>query len=129
MQQQKVARLLAIGYTRKMAADATGYSERQVYRLCDDTDFDAYVQHLHQYAWQQIEPGIMANAALAVKLQQQVFLGDLNPKDPRWREASRLLDRLLDRLLYVEPPPDGTGKAGPAAAIQVNIGGGTSSAE
>lgn len=125
VQQRNAARLLAIGYTVAMAAKATGYSVRQIYRLNNDPDFDDYVQALHAYAWQRVEPGIMANALLAITVQRQMFLGEITASDERYREASKLIDRLLDRLLYIEPPPpaDSEGSVGPTAAVQVNVNG------
>lgn len=119
--QRSVARLLAIGYPQTAAAEALGQNLRTVQRWCADEQFEAYIDRLYQTAWERVEPGIMANVELAIEVQRQMLRGEVKPNDPRYREAARLLDRILDRLLYVEPASAGGDAAGIAAVSAVNV--------
>lgn len=117
--QRLAARMRAIGYTQQQTAEAVGVELRTVQRWEEKPDFVEFVQALHEAAWQRIEPGIMANVALAVDVQREMLLGKVKADDKRYLAAQRLIDRILDRLLYVEPAPAeaGSGKAGTTVNI------------
>lgn len=97
------ARLLAIGCSQQYTADQVGVVLRTVQNWCADPEFDNVRQELQELAWASVEPTIMANVQHALEVQRMVFRGDLNAGDKRYIAAEKLIYRMLDRLLYVEP--------------------------
>lgn len=130
VKQRLVARLRAIGYTQQSSADQVGVDLTTVQRWEDIDAYVAYEQELHQAAWERIEPGIMANVALAVEVQRDMLLGLVPANDKRYLEARRLIDRIVNRLLYVEPqqPTPPAQPAAPSSTVNVSIGGPTGAA-
>lgn len=127
VKQRLAARLRAIGYTQQSSADQVGVDLTTLQRW---EEIDAYVefeQQLHQAAWERIEPGIMANVALAVEVQRDMLLGLVPANDKRYLEARRLIDRIVDRLLYVEPttPAPPSLPAAPSSTVNVTVGAST----
>lgn len=119
--EDRVARLLAIGYTQEMAADELGMARRTVQNYCAKPGFYEYVKHLSLLAWERVEPSLMANMELALDVQRQVLLGKLDAKDNRYIEA-RALIQVLIRFLQVatRKTDDGEVEAGtPASVIDV----------
>lgn len=121
VKQKLGARLRAIGYTQQATADQIGVDITTVQRWEENSAFHDYVQQLHSLAWRRIEPAIMANVELAVDVQRQMFIGELKPDDKRYLEARRLIDRILDRLLYVEPADASDRLPAPGASVTTNV--------
>ena len=115
------ARLRAIGCSQQYCADQVGVALRTVQHWCADRVFDAEVTRLQELAWSRVEPGIMANVELALEVQRQMFRGEIAADDKRYLAAQRLIYRILDRLLYVEPAsgPD----SAPAVSAVINLPG------
>lgn len=114
-------RLLAIGCSQQYTADHVGAGLRTVQNWCAEDEFDRIRTELRELAWSRVEPGIMANVELALEVQAQMFRGDIKPDDKRYASAERLIYRILDRLLYVEPLPTGhTTVSSPSLALQIN---------
>lgn len=124
VKQRLAARLRAIGYTQQASADQVGVDLNTIQRWEDIDAYVAYEQELHQAAWERIEPGIMANVALAVEVQRDMLLGLVAANDKRYLEARRLIDRIVDRLLYVEPqqPAVPALSAAPTSTVNVTVG-------
>lgn len=127
VKQKLGARLRAIGYTQQSTADQVGVSITTIQKWEEDDAFHEYVQQLHNVAWQRIEPAIMANVALAVDVQRDMLNGLVKPDDKRYLEARRLIDRIVDRLLYVEPPALPAGDTAPTTAVNIQLNAGTGS--
>lgn len=112
------ARLRAIGCTQDYTANEVGVDIRTVQNWCAEDEFDSVVRQLKELAWARVEPGIMANVELAIEVQRQMFMGEIKADDKRYLAAQRLIDRILDRLLYVEPAHNPPGSPG---LVAVNI--------
>src|SRR5689334_17532732 len=87
VKQRLGARLRAIGYTQQAAADQAGCDITTLQRWEEDAAYVAFEQQLHDQAWERIEPGIMANVALAVEVQRDMLRGEVKPDDKRYLEA------------------------------------------
>lgn len=120
-QQLSAARLLAIGYTKGMAASEAGVDLRTVMRWCARSDFHELVLQYQQTAFARVEPMIMANLELALEMQRKVMNGELAPNDPRFAVAHDLIKRFLDRLLYVEPALGAGGNPPPGITVPIQI--------
>lgn len=105
-----------------MCADKVGVTLRTVQYWCAEEEFDQEVSRLRELAWQRVEPGIMANVELALEVQRAMFAGEIKADDKRYIEARRLIDRILDRLLYVEPAR--SSDSAPAVSAVFNLPGG-----
>ena len=116
-QKREAARLRAIGYTQQMTAEAIGAGMRTVQGWCAEPEFDSHVQRLHEEAFRRIEPQLMANLEMAISVQRDMFAGRISPSEKRYIEAAKLIDRLLDRLLYTEPAEPASSK--PAVGVTV----------
>lgn len=117
--QLKVAWLIAIGYSQPMAAKAVGMSLRQVSRWASLPTYQSLVAVYQSEVMDRIEPAVLQNAALALELQRQMFLGEISPDDKRYREAAKLISRLWDKF-YTEPTTPGPSPVGNAVQINVN---------
>lgn len=118
--QKTAALMLAIGATESHAAVRAGVSQSTITAWKHQPLFDERVRELRASAWQDVEQSIMANVQLALEVQRQGLAGELAIDDPRYRESARLIDRMLDRLLYVEPagaPAGGPGTINAAVVI------------
>lgn len=118
--QRQAAELRALGYTQQMVADQVGRDLRTVQRWCADDAFDARVRELRHLMRYEVEPDILANLRLAVKVQREVFLGQRDPKDATYKEAREFVRIFLARLLTADPD-DRAPNVG--ANVQVNVGG------
>lgn len=123
-QQISAAKLLAIGFTQQMTADEVRVDIRTVRRWLERHEFCELVEHYRETACAHIDPDIWAHLRLAIEIDRRVLIGEIAFDDPRAIRAQRLIDRFLDRLLYVEPAPatvaGGNTPTGPAALIQIN---------
>lgn len=101
--QRTAARLLAMGLSKGDVAARVDVDAGTMSEWVKDPHFEDYCEDVYAVAWKRIEPAIMANVELALDLQKRVFLGEVKASDPSYRDASKLITRILDRLLTVEP--------------------------
>ena len=123
VQQRHAAHWLAIGADKRYTAAQVGMQERQLFRWLSNPAYVAYVEELHQATWERVEPKIMANVMLALDLQRQVLTGEVPWNDKRLGLADKLMTRILDRLLFVEPAPAAGGQTA-NGTVNVLVGGG-----
>lgn len=117
--QVRAAYLIAIGWPIDHVAGEVGVHRNAIRKWLLRTAFVQMVDDARAKVVEQFEPAIMANVHLAVDVQRRMLVGEIRPDDKRYLEARRLLERFLDRLLYVEPAPPQVGF--PANGISVPI--------
>ena len=118
VQQRSYARLIAIGYSQSEAARQLAVPLRTAQRWMADEGFCQHIQDLHETAWSRVEAGIMANVELAIEVERRWLSGE-KVDEKRYRDARSRIDRILDRLLFVEPPE--TENRNPTLGATVNI--------
>ena len=125
-EQACAARYLAIGCTLQHSADQARVGLRTVQSWVKKAAFAEYVERLHLSLLERVEASLMANLQLALEVQRQVLNGEVSARDERYAVAHKLIDRLLDKFLIVDPPapyPALPAPAGPAFAVQINNAG------
>lgn len=115
--QALAARYLSLGKTLEGTAAELRISHDTIARWMKDPAFLELLDGYKAAAIDLIEPAVMANLMAALELQRQVLHGELDPGDRRYAIAHALVNRFLDRLLYVEPAPSGGASNGTFIAI------------
>ena len=98
VKQQECAKLLAIGFSQTSAADRMAVPLRTVQSWWAKREYREFVQALHATAGTTVAPAMENLLLQAVDIERQVFSGEVEVGDGRYKAAQRRIDQFLERM-------------------------------